>query len=61
MMKPKRRTAAEQFEGVAARKVLNPTGARQTISESQAEPEYQENHKRLKADRQRAKAKLKAK
>ena len=29
----------------------NPLVSRQTISDSQAEPEFQENHKRLKADR----------
>jgi hypothetical protein len=48
--KPKR-TATEQVEDEAARKALNPIGSRQTISDGQAEPEFQENHKRLKADR----------
>jgi hypothetical protein len=60
MIKPKR-TAAEQVEDEAARRALNPTGSRQTIAESQAEPEFQENHKRLKADRLAREAKLKAK
>jgi hypothetical protein len=50
MIKPKR-TAAEQVEDEADRRALNPIGSRQTISDSQAEPEFQENHKRLKADR----------
>ena len=50
MIKPKR-TAAEQVEDEAARRALNPTLSRQTISDHQAEPEFQENHKRLKADR----------
>src|SRR5271168_318564 len=50
IIKPKR-TAAEQVEDEAARRALNPTGSRQTISDSQAEPEFQENHKRLKAQR----------
>jgi hypothetical protein len=50
MIKPKR-TAAEQVEDEAARKALNPLASRQTISDNQAKPEYQENHKRLKADR----------
>jgi hypothetical protein len=59
MIKPKR-TAAEQVEDEAARRALNPTGSRQTISDSQAEPEFQENHKRLKADRLAREAKLKA-
>ena len=61
MIKPKR-TAEQQIEDEAVRRALNPTGARQTISDSQAEPEFQENHKRLKADRlAREAAKLKAK
>jgi hypothetical protein len=50
MIKPKR-TAAEQVEDEAARKALNPLASRQTISDNQAKPEFQENHKRLKADR----------
>jgi hypothetical protein len=60
MIKPKR-TAAEQVEDEAARRALNPILSRQTIAESQAEPEFQENHKRLKADRFAREAKLKAK
>jgi hypothetical protein len=58
MIKPKR-TAAEQVEDEAARRALNPTQSRQTISDHQAEPEFQENHKRLKADRLAREAKLK--
>jgi hypothetical protein len=34
---------------------------RQTISDSQAEPEFQENHKRLNADRLAREAGLKVK
>ena len=41
----------QQVADEAARKALNPVGSRQTISDSQAEPEFQENHKRLRADR----------
>jgi hypothetical protein len=37
------------------------SASRQTISDSQAEPEFQENHKRLKADRLAREAGLKAK
>jgi hypothetical protein len=63
MIKPKR-TATEQVEDEvedeAARRALNTTGSRQTISDSQAEPEFQENHKRLKADRLAREAKPKA-
>jgi hypothetical protein len=40
---------------------LNPVASRQTISDGQAEPEFQENHKRLKADRLAREAELKAK
>jgi hypothetical protein len=50
MTKPKR-SAQQQVADEADRKALNPLASRQTISDSQAEPEFQENHKRLKADR----------
>jgi hypothetical protein len=60
MIKPKR-TAAEQVDDEDARRSLNPVASRQTISDSQAEPEFQENHKRLKADRLVREAGLKAK
>jgi hypothetical protein len=50
MIKPKR-TAEQQVADEADRKALNPLASRQTISDSQAEPKFQENHKRLKADR----------
>jgi hypothetical protein len=50
MIKPKR-SAEQQVADEASRKALNPLTLRQTISDSQAEPEFQENHKRLKADR----------
>ncbi|WP_291573192.1 hypothetical protein [Bradyrhizobium sp.] len=50
MIKPKL-SAEQQVAQEAARRALNPTTSRQTISDSQAEPEFQENHKRLRADR----------
>jgi len=53
MIKPKR-TAEQQAMDEAERRALNPTLSRQTISNSRAEPEFEENHKRLKADRVRA-------
>jgi hypothetical protein len=59
MITPKR-TAEQQVADEADRKALNPNASRQTISDSQAESEFQENHKRLKADRlarERAKGK----
>jgi len=46
-----KRSAEQQVADEADRKALNPLVSRQTISDSQAEPEFQENHKRLKADR----------
>jgi hypothetical protein len=59
MIKPKR-TAEQQVADEAERRALHPLASRQTISDSQAEPEFQENHKRLKADRLAREAKLKA-
>jgi hypothetical protein len=57
-----KRSADQQVADEADRKALNPTASRQTISDSQAKPEFQENHKRLKADRlSREAAELRAK
>jgi hypothetical protein len=50
MIKPKR-SAEQQVADEAERRALNPLASRQTISDSQAGPEFQENHKRLRADR----------
>jgi hypothetical protein len=50
MIKQKR-TAEQQVADEADRRALNPIGSRQTIAESQAVPEFQENLKRLKAER----------
>jgi hypothetical protein len=52
-------SAEQQVADEADRKALNPLASRQTISDSQAEPEFQENHKRLKADRLAREAKAK--
>jgi hypothetical protein len=60
MIKPKR-SAEQQIADEADRRTLNPLVSRQTISESQAEPEFQENHRRLKAERLVREAGLKAK
>lgn len=46
-----RRTAEQQLADEADRKAQNPIGARQTIADSHADPEFQENHKRLRAER----------
>jgi hypothetical protein len=50
MIKPKR-SAEQQVADEADRRALSPLTSRQTISDSQAEPEFQETHKRLKAER----------
>ena len=60
MIKPKR-SAEQQVADEADRRALNPMGSRQTIADSQAAPEFQENHLRLRADRQAREAALKAK
>jgi hypothetical protein len=60
MIKPKR-SAAQQLVDEADRRALNPVASRQTISESQADPQFQENHSRLKADRLAREAERKAK
>ena len=60
MAKPKR-SAEQQVTDEADRKALNPIGSRQTIADSQAEPGFQENHKRLKADRLAREAAMKVK
>ena len=60
MIKPKR-PAEQQVTDEADRRALNPLASRQTISDRQAEPEFQENHQRLKADRLAREAGLKAK
>jgi hypothetical protein len=61
MIKPKR-TAEQQVADELDRRALSSITSRQTISDSQAKPEFQENHRRLKADRLvRQAAELKAK
>ena len=60
MIKPKR-SAEQQIADEAERRALNLTVSRQTIADSQAAPEFQENLKRLKAERLAREAGLKAK
>jgi hypothetical protein len=61
MIKPKR-TAEQQLADEAERRALHAVTSRQTITDSQSDPKFEENHKRLKADRlAREAAKLKAK
>lgn len=60
MIKPKR-SAEQQIADEADRRALHPLASRQTISDGQVQPEFQENHKRLKAERLARAAELKAK
>jgi hypothetical protein len=60
MIKPKR-SAEQQVADEADRRALSPTTSRQTISDSQAQPEFRANHKRLKAERLAREAGMKAK
>jgi hypothetical protein len=60
-MSKEKKSAAEQVADEAKRRALNPITSRQTISNAQAEPEFQENHKRLRADRLAREAGPKAK
>jgi hypothetical protein len=58
----RKRSAEQQVTDEADRKALNPLASRQKISDSQAEPQFKETHKRLKAERlSREAAKLKDK
>ena len=57
MIKPKR-SAEQQVADEADRRSLNPIGSRQTIADSQATPEFQENLKRLKSERLEREARL---
>jgi hypothetical protein len=60
-MSKEKRSAEQQIADEADRRALHPLTARQTISESQATPEFQKNHMRLRADRLAREAELKAK
>jgi hypothetical protein len=59
-MSKAKRSAEQQMADEADRKALHPLTSRQAISDSQAAPEFQENHKRLRADRLAREARLKA-
>jgi hypothetical protein len=50
MIKPKR-SAEQQVADELERRALHPLSSRQTISDSQAEPEFHANHKRLRTER----------
>ena len=50
MIKPKR-SAEQEVADELERRALHPLSSRQTISDSQAAPEFYANHKRLRAER----------
>jgi hypothetical protein len=63
MIKPKR-SAEQQVADEIERRALHPLSSTQTISDSQAEPEFHANHKRLRAEmlaREAVEIELKAK
>ena len=59
-MSKEKRSAEQQVADEADRRALHPLTSRQTISDNQATPEFQANHKRLRADRLAREAALKA-
>ena len=50
-MSKEKRSAEQQVADEADRRALHPLATRQTIADSQADPAFQDNHKRLKAER----------
>ncbi len=54
-------TAEQQVADETERRAQNPIASRQKISESQAAPEFEQNHKRLRADRLAREAELRPK
>jgi hypothetical protein len=60
-MNTEKRSAEEHLADEAKRRALDPNTSKQKISESQAVPEFEENHKRLRAERLAREAGLKDK
>jgi hypothetical protein len=50
-MSKEKRSAEQQVADEADRSALHPLATRQTIADNQAAPEFQQNHKRLRAAR----------
>lgn len=59
-MSIEKRSAEQQLADEANRRTLHPSTTRQTIADTQAAPEFQENLKRLKAERLARETGLKA-
>jgi hypothetical protein len=51
-MNKSKRSAEQQVADELDHRALNPISSRQTISDSQADPEFHANHKRLREERQ---------
>jgi len=51
VMTKSKRSAEQQIADEADRRAQNPNAARQSIADSQADPQFHENHKRLRAER----------
>jgi hypothetical protein len=60
-MSNEKRSAEQQVADEANRRALHPLATRPTIADSQAAPEFQQNHLRLRADRLAREAALKGK
>ena len=60
-MSKQKRSAEQQIADEADRRALHPLATRQTIADNQADPAFNENHKRLKAERIAREDGLKAK
>ena len=60
-MSVEKQTAEQQVAEKANRAAHNPNGAKQKISDSQSNPEFEENHQRLRAERLAREAELKVK
>jgi hypothetical protein len=60
-MSMEKRTAEQQVADEANRTAQNPNASKQKISDSQSIPEFEENHKRLRAERLAREAGLKVK
>ena len=60
-MSTEKQSVEKQMTDEANLRALNPNASKQKISDSQAAPEFEENHKRLRAERLAREAGMKAK
>jgi hypothetical protein len=59
-MRAEKRSAEQQVEDEAHRRALNPNALKQKISDGQADPKFQQNRERLRAERVAREAELNA-